>query len=152
KSKISGLSRLVGSSGNSYIELVRFCRAMPVLLDDHKRIGRVDRSDMLGSIYKLADPFLNLEKFRSKSARETRRIDGLLIVGMGGSASAGDVLVDWLGSRFDFPVAVSRSPRLPKWVGRKTLAVFLSYSGETWETLEAMRGALRIGCSVAGVG
>src|SRR5262249_30954840 len=32
------------------------------------------------------------------------------------------------------------------------LVVFFSYSGDTWETLGSLREALRIGCSVVGVG
>ncbi len=125
---------------------------MPGPLDDTQRFSRVDRGDMLGSIYRLADPFLNPRQFRSKSTGRRRVVDDLVFVGMGGSASAGDVLVDWLGSGFEFPVAVSRNPRLPRSVGRDSLVVFLSYSGETWETLEALRGALRAGCAVVGVG
>jgi len=125
---------------------------MPGLLDDPRRFSRVDRSDMLGSIYRLADPFLNPRQFSSKFTGRKRVAKELVFVGMGGSASAGDVLVDWLGSRFEFPVTVSRNPRLPRSVGRASLVVFLSYSGETWETLEALRGALRTGCSVMGVG
>ncbi len=108
---------------------------------------------MLGSIYKLADPLLNHHQtLASKSERKAKNVDGLFLVGMGGSASAGDVLADWLGSRFDFPITVSRSPRLPKSVSRNSRVVFLSYSGETWETLDAFGGALRIGCPVVGVG
>ena len=125
---------------------------MPGLLNDPRRFSRVDRSDMLGSIHRLADPFLNPRQFRFKSTGRRRIVDDLVFVGMGGSASAGDVLVDWLGSGFEFPVTVSRNPRLPRSVGRDSLVVFLSYSGETWETLEALRGALRTGCTVAGVG
>jgi len=125
---------------------------VPGLLDDPRRFSRVDRGDMLGSIYRLADPFLNPRHFRSKSAGRRRVVDDLVFVGMGGSASAGDLLVDWLGSGFEFPTTVSRNPRLPRSVGRDSLVIFLSYSGETWETLEALRGALRTGCAVAGVG
>ncbi len=125
---------------------------MPGLLDDPRRFSRVDRGDMLGSIYRMADPFLNPRQLGSKSAGRRRVVDDLVFVGMGGSASAGDVLVDWLGSGFEFPVTVSRNPRLPRSVGRDSLVVFLSYSGETWETLQALRRALRTGCGVVGVG
>ncbi len=125
---------------------------MPGLLDDPRRFSRVDRSDMLGSVYRLADPFLNPRQFKSKSTWRKRVVDDLVFVGMGGSASAGDVLADWLGSGFEFPVTVSRNPRLPRSIGRDSLVAFLSYSGETWETLEALREALRTGCTVVGVG
>ncbi len=68
---------------------------MPGPLDDTQRFSRVDRGDMLGSIYRLADPFLNPRQFRSKSTGRRRVVDDLVFVGMGGSASAGDVLTGW---------------------------------------------------------
>src|SRR5215467_3547842 len=125
---------------------------MVSLLDSPRKISRLDRGDMLGSIYKLAEPFLDSNRFRSRFAPRDRSVDSLVIVGMGGSASTGDVLLDWLGPSLDISGRVSRSVKLPRSVGKKTLVVFFSYSGETWETLGSLREALRIGCPVVGVG
>ncbi len=122
------------------------------LLDDAGRIARVDRSDMLGSIYRSPDPLLSSPDFASSQVKKSKSVDELVFVGMGGSASAGDVLVDWLSDEFEIPARVSRDPQLPRTTSEKTLVVCISYSGETWETLQAFREALKIGCRVVGVG
>src|SRR5262249_11923933 len=125
---------------------------MSSLLDDAKRTARIDRGDMLGSVYRMADPFLKGRQVAPRYDRALKTVDSLLFVGMGGSASAGDLLADWLVSKLQLPLMVSRGPHLPRGINSKTLLVFLSYSGETWETLAALRQALRIGCPLIGVG
>lgn len=63
----------------------------------------------------------------------------VVILGMGGSAIAGDIL-----ARFaPLPVHTVRDYALPGWVNADTFLVAISYSGETEETLSAFQEGLR---------
>jgi glucose/mannose-6-phosphate isomerase len=55
--------------------------------------------------------------------------------GMGGSAMACHLARSILSDRSPIPLSVHQDPEIPAWVGRETLAVIVSYSGETWEAL-----------------
>ena len=74
------------------------------------------------------------------------RLDGplpgaVVIVGMGGSAVAGDLLQGLWHERAPFPVHVVRGYTLPAWIGPDSLVVASSYSGGTEETLSAFAEA-----------
>ncbi len=78
---------------------------------------------------------------------------GLAVVGMGGSGIVGDV-VKALAANYaglGVPVEVVKDIELPPWVGRGWLVFAVSYSGNTAETLAAVKEAIDRGASVAGV-
>jgi glucose/mannose-6-phosphate isomerase len=70
---------------------------------------------------------------------------------MGGSAVGGDVVRAAFADRLPVPVEVLRSPTLPAYVGRSTLVVASSFSGDTAETNVAFDEALARGCRVVAV-
>lgn len=126
---------------------------MPLDLDDVKQLSKIDRSNMMGAIDRFPDIFLrrqNKLQVPLKSARST--LQSLVLMGMGGSASAADVVLDWLKASLPIPAFVHREPRLPSFVNSRTLFVALSYSGETAETLSAFREAKKRGSSLVGIG
>lgn len=63
------------------------------------------------------------------------------MVGMGGSAVAGDLLQGLWHERAPFPVHVVRGYTLPAWIGPGSLVIASSYSGGTEETLSAFAAA-----------
>jgi glucose/mannose-6-phosphate isomerase len=69
----------------------------------------------------------------------------IVVVGMGGSAIAGDLASVLTEPETEAALATVRSPDLPRWVDRKALAILASYSGNTWETLAAYDEAGRRG-------
>lgn len=69
---------------------------------------------------------------------ETRRI---AVTGLGGSAIGGDFLRCLADEYGPIPVMVNRDYHLPHWVNRNTLVIAASYSGNTEETLQAIRDA-----------
>lgn len=71
--------------------------------------------------------------------------------GMGGSAMAGDAARAILCDRLEIPLEVVRDPAVPAWVGPRTLALAVSYSGNTWETISAVRTAARRGARVLAI-
>ena len=65
----------------------------------------------------------------------------VLFCGMGGSAAAGDLLAAAYAEEAPVSLSVLRGYTLPAWVGRDTLVICLSYSGDTEETLAAYEEA-----------
>ena len=78
-------------------------------------------------------------------------IDHLVVLGMGGSGIAGDVLAAIAGPSSPIPIAVVKDSVLPGFVGPRSLVVGLSFSGQTAETLTGIEAALERGASVGSV-
>ncbi|MCI4368707.1 MAG: hypothetical protein L3K09_04000, partial [Thermoplasmata archaeon] len=66
-----------------------------------------------------------------------------VVAGMGGSAIASDLLRVLTDAETSLILETCRSPRLPKSLDASALAVLVSYSGDTWETLGAYEEARR---------
>ncbi|MEX1011595.1 MAG: bifunctional phosphoglucose/phosphomannose isomerase [Balneolaceae bacterium] len=76
------------------------------------------------------------------------KIENICIAGMGGSAIGADLVRACCSPALTRPVEVTRDYHLPGWVGRGTLFVACSYSGNTGETLSALSEARRRGASL----
>ena len=76
-----------------------------------------------------------------RSARELgggpRTARQAVVVGMGGSAIAADLVRSVTDPETELPLGVTRGPTLPKAIGSDAWAILASYSGQTWETLSA---------------
>ena len=68
---------------------------------------------------------------------ERDRIENVVVLGMGGSGMAGDVLAATAGPFLAVPVIVSKGYELPAFVGEASLVFAVSFSGNTEETVEA---------------
>ncbi len=80
------------------------------------------------------------------SVKARKRLTGIrqvVLTGMGGSAIGGDLLSDYLSGELAMPFIVNRNYSLPSSVGRETLVIVSSYSGNTEETNSAYREAIR---------
>ncbi|HXG42742.1 MAG TPA: bifunctional phosphoglucose/phosphomannose isomerase [Dehalococcoidia bacterium] len=117
------------------------------VLDDLSRLPALDPGGMLESIRDLPRQCRRAwqEAQGLHLPDHYRPVRGLAVLGMGGSAIAGDYLRS-LGTRL--PVGLVRSYDLPPWVDSQTLAVASSYSGNTEETLSACQQALERGARV----
>jgi glucose/mannose-6-phosphate isomerase len=82
-------------------------------------------------------------------ARE--RVEHVVVLGMGGSGVAGDVLAAIAGPFLPVPVVVSKGYELPAFVGEGSLVFAVSFSGNTEETVEAASAAAVEGASVVAV-
>jgi glucose/mannose-6-phosphate isomerase len=78
-------------------------------------------------------------------------IDNVVVLGMGGSGIAGDVLAAVASPSLPVPVVVLKQYRTPGFIGPGTLAFALSYSGDTEETLEMASGAAEAGARLVAV-
>jgi glucose/mannose-6-phosphate isomerase len=76
----------------------------------------------------------------------------IVVLGMGGSGIAGDVLTAVAGPGCPVPVHHHRAHGLPVWVGAADLVIAVSCSGATEETLSGLEEAVRRGCRLLVVG
>jgi glucose/mannose-6-phosphate isomerase len=126
---------------------------MIVDLDNLNLLSSLDRSNMIGAIDRFPDAFIRPHDMLEDSLKKRRSsFRSLVLMGMGGSASAADVVLDWLRPALPVPAFVHREPELPAFVDSRTLFVALSYSGETSETLAGFQEATRRGSSIVGIG
>lgn len=126
---------------------------MKVDLDNLNLVAKLDPSDMLGAIDCFPDAFLkHTNETNLGLKRPVSMFGSLVLMGMGGSASAADVILDWLGSYLRIPTVVHRQPGLPAFVDSRTIFIAISYSGQTSETLGAFRAAKKRGSRLIGIG
>ena len=124
----------------------------PILID------RLDGSDLVGWTGQfVADLREGFDVIDDETHPWTRGLSerswaGVLSIGMGGSAAAGDLLATMMGSSGSVPVISIRGYDLPSWFDPETwLVLCTSYSGNTEETLSACRTALGAGAVVVAI-
>lgn len=75
-------------------------------------------------------------------------VENVVVLGMGGSGIAGDVLLATAAPFMAVPVVVVKSYTPPAFVGPGSLVFAMSFSGETEETVEAAGEALALGAKM----
>lgn len=85
---------------------------------------------------------------RLKLPRLSQKVENVVICGMGGSALAGDIIRTSLADQLKAPFYLVNDYRLPPFVGRQSLVIAVSYSGNTEETLAATREAIKRKCPI----
>jgi glucose/mannose-6-phosphate isomerase len=78
-------------------------------------------------------------------------VRNIVVLGMGGSGIAGDVLASVANGVLPVPVTVLKQYRTPRFVGPGTLAFAVSYSGDTEETVSMAEGTLEAGATLVTV-
>lgn len=117
-------------------------------LDDLEHLRRLDRERMEERIRELPDQLLGALRVLSSweaPAPPLQEIQGVLVLGMGGSAMGGDLAAGLLHDILSVPLSVHRGYGLPAWVDPHTLVIASSYSGNTEEVLSGFQAALRRG-------
>ena len=87
----------------------------------------------------------------AQAALDGSRIANVIVMGMGGSGVAGDIVSALAAPLMAVPVTVAKGYACPAFVGPNTLAIAVSFSGNTEETLEATAAAHSAGASVVAV-
>src|SRR3989338_5845059 len=77
-------------------------------------------------------------------------VTSIVVIGMGGSAVGGDLLKSYLHDT-KIPVFVVRDYKVPEFVDDYTLVFAVSYSGNTEETLSALKDAKEKGAKIIGI-
>jgi len=85
------------------------------------------------------------------SPRTDAPIRNAVICGMGGSGIAGKIAVDLCKSEASIPIQTHADYGLPRFANHETLAIIVSYSGNTEETLSAFKHAKRQHCQIVSI-
>ena len=80
-----------------------------------------------------------------------RGVEQIVLCGLGGSAIGGDLLKSYLAGELTIPFVVNRHYTLPKFVGKKSLVIISSYSGNTEETTAAYKEAIKRGAKILAI-
>jgi len=78
-----------------------------------------------------------------------RRIDNIVVAGMGGSALSALFVKSWLKSELKVPFEIVKTYDLPASVSKNTLVIASSYSGNTEETLSCLDQAKKRNAQIA---
>jgi glucose/mannose-6-phosphate isomerase len=78
-------------------------------------------------------------------------IENVVVLGMGGSGIAGDVVREVAGPFMPVPLVVHKGYGIPNFIGDNTLVFAISFSGNTEETLEAVVEAAASGAHIVTV-
>lgn len=119
-------------------------------LDLPELFGQVDAADALGDV---EASWRQWEQARARSVPDVPSAGAtvVLVTGMGGSGTAGDVVAALAADRLPVPVVVHKGYGAPAFVGAGTLAVVVSHSGDTEETCSALAAAHGRGARVLAV-
>lgn len=86
----------------------------------------------------------NLDRLPTKE-----QVENVVVLGMGGSGIAGDILLATAAPFMPVPVVVVKGYELPAFVGEGSLVIAISFSGDTEETIEAATEAAMQGARMA---
>jgi glucose/mannose-6-phosphate isomerase len=119
------------------------------MLDDLKVISKIDASNMLDDLVQYPNQIKKaLEIAETVEIERFLKIDNVVITGMGASAISGDIVSCLFRDKLDVPIVVNRDYDLPKWAKKDTLTIFVSYSGNTEETLCSFKIANQKKCKI----
>jgi glucose/mannose-6-phosphate isomerase len=71
-----------------------------------------------------------------------KEFNNVVVTGLGGSGIGGSIVQNYVFDKLKIPFIVNKDYFLPSFVNRKSLVIVCSYSGNTEETLMAMRQAI----------
>ena len=120
------------------------------VIESVERIRAADPGNMLDRIKDLATQVRDAYSLASRATLPPAYADvrNVTVSGMGGSAIGGEIASALLADELAVPMVVHRDYGLPKYVGRDSLVIASSYSGNTEETLAAFDVAQRRGAKV----
>jgi glucose/mannose-6-phosphate isomerase len=126
-------------------------------IDDPDSYSALDTDDMYRRVKDLSGQMADAWKLSQAVSlpEDLRRVQNVVVAGMGGSAIGGSLLEAYAAADMPIPISVWRGYGLPQYVNDRSLVIVASYSGNTEETLSAMneahtRGARMIAVTTGG--
>jgi len=115
-----------------------------------KKISTIDSSDMFSKIRTFPSQLRQGWEIGLKThpGFDFSRFENIIFSGMGGSAIAGDLVRSLLFDDLKMPFSVNRDYRIPGYMDSRTLFIASSYSGNTEETVTALKTAGESGCKI----
>lgn len=110
--------------------------------DNPKDIKKYDREDMACLLDDFPEQCSRAIKIALSSPLPSyKKIDKILVSGMGGSGIGGEILKSVVEKELKIPLAINKDYHIPEFINSRTLVFSVSYSGNTEETLSAYREA-----------
>lgn len=110
-------------------------------------LSKIDKSNMFNVLKEFDQQVSNAYELAEKVVLRninSGRIKNVVITGLGGSAIGGDLVRNIALGELKVPLIVNRHYTLPAFVGRDTLVIVSSYSGNTEETISAYKEAMKL--------
>jgi len=108
-------------------------------------IKKLDKGNILGSIRDLPEQcqqaWTEVKKIKLPTAY--KKIENIIVCGMGGSNIGTDFLRNVFYREIRYPVLIVNDYQLPGYVSSKSLVIVSSYSGNTEESLSCLKEALK---------
>lgn len=82
---------------------------------------------------------------------KTNEISNVVLLGMGGSGIGAKIVSKWVQDEIKVPVLLSQDYDIPAFIGKNTLVIACSYSGNTEETVISAEKAFQAGATVVGL-
>jgi glucose/mannose-6-phosphate isomerase len=123
---------------------------MSTILDSKEETMKLDSKNMAGSIQRLPDQILQIQKEvgKVKIPAGYKKVSNIVFLGMGGSALGAHCIRSIFGKEIKIPLNIVNNYSVPAFVGKKTLVVAVSYSGGTEEVLSALEKAKKAGAKI----
>ncbi|MFZ1242829.1 MAG: bifunctional phosphoglucose/phosphomannose isomerase [Candidatus Saccharimonas sp.] len=118
------------------------------MFDDNNVIQQRDRQNALtvaSNLWQQANFAVDV----LRSEHDDREIKHIVVAGMGGSALAADMAKTLLKKQLSIPFEVVKTYELPRYVGKNSLVIASSHSGNTEETVGCLEEALRRDAQIA---
>jgi len=133
----------ISKNKNDYID---------ILDGDFSELDKANMIELLEKFpQKMKDALRLGEEFSISTPAFTRNFKNIVILGMGGSAIGGNLLSDYLANELSIPIVVIRGYNIPKFVDEDSLVFAVSYSGNTEETLSALKKCMEVKARVIAV-
>lgn len=117
------------------------------ILDQSNKIKQIDQTNMVRRINQIPD-MLGSALNTPINVTNLNPPSDVILVGMGGSAIACDLLKDYMTGNCSVPTTVVREPILPYKTTPKTLLILNSFSGNTEETITMFKKGYESGCQI----
>ncbi len=120
------------------------------VIESVERIRAADPGNMQGRIKDLGTQVRDAWQLAKSATIPPAYADvrNITLTGMGGSAIGGDFAASLLADELKIPMVIHRDYGLPAYVGRDSLVIASSYSGNTEESLSAFQVAQKRGAKV----
>jgi glucose/mannose-6-phosphate isomerase len=120
------------------------------VIETVERIRAADPANMLDRIKELGKQFEDAWQIAKGSSLPPAYADvrNITLTGMGGSAIGGDLAAALMADELKVPMSIHRDYGIPAYVGRDSLVIASSYSGNTEESLSAYGEAQKRGAKI----
>ena len=120
------------------------------IIDDPQKIRAADPEEMLDRIRELGQQIRQAwdRTGQAQLPRDLAKVRDVTVLGMGGSAIGGDLAAALLANELTVPMQVHRDYGCPNYIGRESLVIASSYSGNTEETLSGFAEARKRGAKI----